>query len=151
MRDLDDTYLDIDELAKKIEKRIQELEAKERENKKEAEYHNDDVGKSIESIDEIIKEIDNRIAELEKEERELDIQDLTDKINSKLMVLDEVADDDLGKTRCDLEDISKQINETIKSLEAKKKEKKRKKAMYCDMARRKAKAGKKAPKNKENK
>ena len=129
MKDLDDTYLDIDELAKKIEKRIQELEAKEQEKVKKNEYHNDDLGKSIENIDEIIKEIDNRIAELEQEEKTINVHDLTEKINRKLMELDDVNEDDLGKTRYDLEEISKQINETITNLEAKKKEKKRKKAM----------------------
>lgn len=139
MKDLDDTYLDIDELAKKIEKRIQELEAKEQEKVKKNEYHNDDLGKSIENIDEIIKEIDNRIAELEQEEKTINVHDLTEKINRKLMELDDVNEDDLGKTRYDLEEISKQINETITNLEAKKKEKKRKKAMYCDMARKKQK------------
>ena len=144
MKDLDDTYLDIDELAKKIEKRIQELEAKEKEQKKEMHYHDNKIGKSVESIDEIIHEIDNRIAELKKEEEKIDIQELTNKINRKLMDLDDVVEEDLGKTRYDLEEISKQINETIKSLEDKKKEKKRKKAMYCDMARKKA--HKKTPK-----
>ena len=135
MGSLDDTCVDIDELAKNIEKRIQELEAKEKESKKEKEYHNDNLGSSIESIDEIIHEIDRRIAELEKEEENIDVQDLTDKINQKLMAFDEVEEEDLGKTRYDLEEISRQINETIKNLEEKKKEKKRKKAMYCDMAR----------------
>jgi len=138
MKNLDKTYYDIDELARKIEERIKELECQEEEKNKKEKYANEDLENNIANIDEIIKEIDKRIAKLEKEE-EIDVQDLTDKVNAKLENLDELdIDDDLEKTRYDLEEISKQINETIKALEKKKKDKKRKKAMYCDMARRNA-------------
>ena len=135
MEDLEKTSFDIDELARKIDERIKELEKLEEE-KKQEKYVNEDLEDNISSIDQIIKEIDRRIQELEQEE-ELNIDDLTSKINAKLESLDEFdVEDDLEKTKYDLEEIAKQINETIKMLEKKKKDKKRKKAMYCDMARR---------------
>ena len=150
MKDLDKTFLDIDELAKKIEARIKELEEKEKKEKKEKEYQNEDLGDNIANLDEIIKEIDKRIAELEEEEQ-IDIDELTDKVNAKLDALDDFeVEDDLEKTKYDLEEISRQINETIKKLEEKKKDKKRKKAMYCDMARRNGTFGKKTKKDKNN-
>ena len=141
MDSYDKTYLDIDELAKKIEERIKELEAQE---KKEAEvledYSNKKTEKSISDLDEIIRQIDERIAEFEEEEKknqekELDVEDLTRRINKKLDNLDDVVEEDLGKTLYDLSEISKAINETIKNLEAKKKKKKAMKAKYCAMAR----------------
>ena len=63
---------------------------------------------------------------------------------------DENTDDDLEKTKYDLEEIVRQINETIKVLEEKKKKKKRLKAMYCDLARRKEKKKQNNKKNKGN-
>jgi len=124
MKDLDKTFLDIDELAKKIEQRIKELEEKENQKNKEKEYQNAELGNNIANLDEIIKEIDKKIAEIELEEK-LDVQELTDKVNAKLAILNEFDDDDdLEKTRYDLEEISRQINETIKALEEKKKKEK---------------------------
>lgn len=140
MKDLNETYLDIDDLAKKIEKRIKELEEKESKKHKEKKYADENLGENIANLDEIIKEIDKRIQEIEEEEK-FDIDDLTNKVNAKLASLDDAVfkEDDLEKTKYDLEDISRQINQTIKSLEQKRKERKRKKAMYCDMARKNAK------------
>jgi chromosome segregation ATPase len=146
MDSYDKSYLDIDELAKKIEERIKELELQEQEeNKKYAkneEYTDKEVEESIQDLDEIIKQIDARIAEFEREEaakeKELNLEDLTKKINAKLAKLDDVVEEDLGKTLYDLSEISAAINETIKNLEAKRKAKKAKKAKYCDMARKNA-------------
>ena len=69
-------------------------------------------------LDEIIREIDARIAEFEKEEEEeeLNLEDLTNKINKKLEKIDDVVEEDLGKTLYDLSEISNAINETIKNL-----------------------------------
>ena len=142
---LDKSYLDIDELAKKIEERIKELELQEnKETKKDQvqeDYSDKDMEKSISDLDRIIKEIDARIAEFEKEEevkKELDIEDLTKKVNKKLEKIDDVTEEDLSRTIYDLSAISEAINETIKNLEAKKKKKKAMKAKYCDLARKKA-------------
>ncbi len=105
-------------------------------------------------MDLIIKQIDERIAEFEAQEKvekektvELDLDDLTRKINKKLEKLDDIVEEDLGKTLYDLSEISKAINETIKNLEAKKKKKKARKAKYCDMARKNA--NKKKPNKKK--
>ena len=157
MDSYDKSYLDIDELAKKIEERIKELELQEKEEKKKItmaeEYSSKEIEQSIQDLDEIIKQIDARIAEFEEEEKkkakpkELDLEDLTRKINKKLEALDEIEEDDLGKTLYDLSEISAAINETIKNLEAKRKKKKQQKAKYCDLARKKAsKSGKKSVK-----
>ena len=150
MEDFDKTYLDIDELAKKIEARIKELEEQDKKQKEEVEYVDKKFGEDIADIDEVIRQIDARIAELEKEEQKdlnLDIAKLTKKVNKKLECLDDVIEEDLGKTLYDLSEISKTINETIKALEEKRKKKKRQKAKYCDMARKKANVAK----NKKNK
>ncbi len=116
----------IDEIIKTIEKKMVDLE-----NKK----HERD---NITDLDEIIKEIDKKIDELEIEEKEkrIDIDLLNKKINNKLKESKEYSDDDLDRTIYDLSEIAKTVDKTIKQLEAKKKDKKRKKAMYCDMARR---------------
>ena len=116
----------IDEIIKTIEKKMVDLE-----NKK----HEKD---NITDLDEIIKEIDKKIDELEIEEKEkrIDIDLLNKKINNKLKESKEYSDDDLDRTIYDLSEIAKTVDKTIKQLEAKKKDKKRKKAMYCDMARR---------------
>ena len=143
--DSEKTYLDIDELAKKIEERIKELEKKDREVKEEVEYTNKETEKNISDLDEIIREIDEKIREIEasevKEETEtpkevnIDVEALMDKVNKKLETLDDVEDEDLGKTLYDLSAISDAINETIRNLEASKKKKKEKKAKYCEQAR----------------
>ncbi len=150
MEDMDKTYLDIDELAKKIEARIKELEEQDRKQKEEVEYVDKKFGENIADLDEIIRQIDQRIAELEKEEEDsirLDIEGLTKKVNKKLEKLDDVVEEDLSKTLYDLSEISKTINETIKALEEKRKKKKQQKAKYCDMALKKA----RQCKNKTNK
>ena len=146
MDSYDKSYLDIDELAKKIEARIKELEIQEKETKEEKEYSNKKIEKNIADLDEIIRQIDERIAKFEEEnskEKDLDVVDLTDKVNNKLAKLDEIADEDVGKTIYDLGEISNAINETIKKLEAKKKKKKAMKAKYCDLARKNKKCNKK--------
>lgn len=155
MEDLEKTFIDIDELAKKIEERILELEKESlvKENVVSEKYLNDNLANDIDDLTSLINEIDKRILELEVEEQEenieLDIKDLTEKVNLKLESLEEESfDDDLGKTLYDLNEISKIINETIKKIE-RQKEKKRKKAMYCDLARKKERALKN--KNKRNK
>ena len=115
----------IDDLINKIEEKIAYLENKEK--------NNDNY------IDDIIRKIDEKIAELEKEEcceKKFDIDKLTDKINTKIHELESDFDDELDKTIYDLSEISRTINATIMELERKRKEKKRKKAMYCDLARR---------------
>ena len=116
----------IDEIIKTIEKKMDDLE-----NKK----HERD---NITDLDEIIKEIDKKIDELEIDDKEkrIDIDLLNKKINNKLKESKEYSDDDLDRTIYDLSEIAKTVDKTIKQLEAKKKDKKRKKAMYCDMARR---------------
>lgn len=156
----DKSYLDIDELAKRIEERIKELEKVELEEKKllakNDEYANKKTEKNIQDLDLIIKQIDERIAEFEAKEKaekekpiELDLDDLTRKINKKLEKLDDVVEEDLGKTLYDLSEISKAINETIKNLEAKKKKKKQQKAKYCELARKNANKNKKTSKKKK--
>lgn len=146
MDSYDKSYLDIDELAKKIEERIKELELQEKEENEKIinkeEYSSKEIEKSIKDLDDIIRQIDERIAEFEKEEKmkekQLDLEDLTKKINKKLEKLDDIEEEDLGKTLYDLSEISAAINETIKNLEAKRKKKKQQKAKYCDMARKNA-------------
>ena len=153
MDSYDKTYLDIDELAKKIEERIKELESQEKPEKGNQdvevldEYFNKEMEKNISDLDDIIRQIDERIAEFEKEdksskEKELNVEDLTNKVNKKLEKLDDMKEEDLGKTLYDLSEISYAINETIKKLEEKKKMKKAKKAKYCDLARKNAKKNK---------
>ena len=144
--DSEKTYLDIDELAKKIEERIKELEKKDREVKEETTYTNKETEKNISDLDEIIREIDEKIREIEASEIKeeppkvtkevnIDVEALMDKVNKKLETLDDVEDEDLGKTLYDLSAISDAINETIRNLEANKKKKKEKKAKYCEQAR----------------
>ena len=149
MKDLNQTFVDIDELAKKIEARIKELEDEEKKEAAKKEYINDDLAEKMSDLDSVIKEIDQRISELEEEEK-VDIDELTRKVNARLASLDDVdIENDLEKTRYDLSEISKQINATIRALEKKKKDKKRKKAMYCDMARKNNKCKNKSCKNKK--
>lgn len=133
MEDFNKIKIDMDKLSAKIEKRIDELEVR---RKKEREYKDRKLEETITDLDKIIKEIDKRIHELDIEEKiSFGVDYLTEKVNKKLELLDNVSDDDLEKTITDLSEISKQINDTVSELERKKKEKKRKKAMYCDMAR----------------
>ncbi len=140
MDSYDKTYLDIDELAKRIEDRIKELEKKSVPLKGE-EYTSKKVEKNMSDLDDIIRQIDERIREIEKDQSKeinINVDDLTKKVNSKLSKLDDVSDEDAGKTLYDLSEISNAINETIKALEDKRKKKKQQKAKYCDLARKKA-------------
>ena len=138
MDSYDKTYMDIDELARKIEERIKELEKKDKEQKNKEEYSNEEVAQNIADLDEIISQIDERIKELESEDDFIDVDSITKKVNQKLAKLDEVNEDDLGKTIYDLSEICDAINKTIKTLEEKKKKRKEQKARYCDLARKKA-------------
>ena len=85
---------------------------------------------SNEEIDRLIGEIDNHLESLKQVKNEdtvdIDLEELTREMNHKL--------DGLDETLYDLSEISNMIKETLNRLE-KDKEKKRKKAMYCDMAR----------------
>ena len=144
MEDMDKTIVDIDELAKRIDERIKELEELNNiGNTKEEEYTNDTLGSDMSELTALIEAIDKRILELETKEQEVDfelnIEELTEKVNKKLdeLCFEDEKEEDLDKTFCDLNEISKIINDTIKKLE-KQKEKKRKKAMYCDLARKNA-------------
>ena len=154
MENMDKTFIDIDELAKRIDERIKELEEMNKPNvQEENAYTNENLGNDMDELNELIEAIDKRIMELEQEEEtrefELNLEDLTDKVNQKLDELDfkNETESDLDKTFSDLSEISKIINDTIKKLE-KQKEKKRKKAMYCDLARQKARKCKNNRKNK---
>lgn len=140
MEEMDKTFIDIDELAKRIDERIKELEEMNKASvKEEVTYTNETLGSDMDELNKLIEAIDKRIMELEQEEEkefEFDLEDLTNKVNQKLDELDfeNETEEDLDKTFYDLSEISKIINDTIKKLE-KQKEKKRKKAMYCDLAR----------------
>lgn len=127
---------DIDKIIKQVENKIKELE-KEKQKKQRKEN-------SIADLDDIIKEIDKKIQELDKDNKtkKIDINKLNEKINQKLSKLEDFEEDVLDRTIYDLSEISKTVNDTIKQLEKKKKEKKRKKAMYCDLARKNAKKNK---------
>ena len=77
MKKKDDVAIDIDELVKKIEKRIHELNKDD--DKKKSKLEN-----TITNLDTIIKEVDRRIAELEKKEEKkfsLDLDSINVKIN----------------------------------------------------------------------
>ena len=127
-------FLDIDELAKKIEERIRELEKKEGKNKEKV--VDDKTSSKMADLDQIIAEIDKRIRELENESiDEIDVNLLMDKVNRKLSKSGKETEKD---SLYDLDEITKAINETIKTLEEKRKSKKIQKAKYCDLARKKA-------------
>ena len=129
--------INIDDLVKKIEKRIQELEAEEKRKKER-------LDNTVTDLDAIIREIDARIEEMEREEnKSIDLDKISAKVNEKMSEIDDAKDAALEKTIYDLNEITKKINETIAALEKKKKDKKRKKAMYCDLARRNGKCNKK--------
>ena len=124
----DKTLFDIDELAHRIEARINELEAEKKKEEKEKPY---DLNALIADIDCKIQELDKKIA---KEEPFLDINKVTKKINAKLDHLDDEISDDLDKTISDLREINKVINDSMAKF-YRDKEKKRKKAKYCELAR----------------
>ena len=131
-------YLDIDELARRIEERIKALESNKNEKKEIKKETKKEVvidkktNEKLSDLDKILNELDKRIQELDKESvSEFDVNLLMDKINDKLS-LDEEEDNKIY----DLEEITNAINETIKALEEKRRKKKDQKAMYCDLARR---------------
>lgn len=143
MNSLDQKYIDFDELAKKIENRIKELEKNNPRDKNEVkiEFSDKKTQRHLSELDEIINEIDSRIDELEKQSAakvELNIDDLTDKVNNKLEELEYLEDDELDKTLTDLSNISNAINDAMRDMEAKRKRKKQQKAKYCDLARKRA-------------
>ena len=155
MEDIEKTFIDIDELAKRIDERIKELEELNNiGSTQEEKYSNDALGTEMDELNELIDAIDKRILELEEQEKEiefnLNIEELTEKVNKKLdeLSFEDETDEDLDKTFYDLNEISKIINDTIKKLE-KQKEKKRKKAMYCDLARKNARKNEKKKNNKK--
>ena len=137
----DEMYFDMDELAKKIEDRIKELEKNNVLKNDNVEYVSKRTKAHISELDEIIKEIDSRIEEFDNEKKEdvtINIDDLTKKVNKKLEKLDDVKNVDVSKTISDLSSISDSINEIIKNLEDKRKKRKQQKAKYCALARKRA-------------
>ncbi len=147
MDNYDETYLDIDELAKKIEMRIKELE-KNQSREERLEYANRKKQKPIMELDEIIKEIDDRILEIEQRtqnDSEVDIEYLTDKINKKLEKIEDNNEE--KKQEEDLSNIATSINDAMREFDLKRKIRKQQKAKYCDLARKRN----NALKNKYNK
>lgn len=130
---LDDTMFDIDNLAKKIEDRIMELEGK-----KEEVVDKEEIDKTIYDFGDLLNQIEAKIKEMEAyEEHKIDIDKVTEKVNNKLNYMLEFNDEEeLDKTLYDLSEVSSMINETIAKLE-KDKLKKEKKARYCELARQK--------------
>jgi len=89
------------------------------------------------NINKLLEDINVYMGKLEKEKSpkvEINLEEITKDINKKLAKLDDQKEDELEKTLYDLSEISAMIKKTIDKLE-KDKEKKRKKAMYCDQAR----------------
>ena len=142
MDEMDKTFVDVDELAKKIEERIHELENEKIIVNQENEYSDDILKDDIGELSQLIESIDKRIRELEEQELSevkekesftIDLDYLTEKVNEKLdsLSFEEEPKEDLERTLYDLTEISRIINETMEKLE-------RQKEMYCDMARKKA-------------
>ena len=133
-------YLDIDELARRIEERIKTLESRQPEEVEVKEEKKENIvdektDKKLKDLDLIIEEIDKKIKELDEDSiSDFDVDLLMDKINDKLSRDEEEANNVIY----DLDEITKAINETIKALEEKRKKKKAQKAKYCDLARKKA-------------
>ncbi len=131
--------IDVEELTRKIDESINRIE---NENKVDLDLSNEipDADTSLFSVEEIerlINEIDERLSTLKDSEDkvDLDLEALTQEINDKLDMLDEEpSEDNLEKTLYDLSEISNMIKEALSKVD-KDKEKKKKKAMYCDMAR----------------
>ncbi len=131
--------IDVEELTRKIDESINRIE---NENKVDLDLSNeipdaDTSLFSVEEIDRLINEIDERLSTLKDSEDkvDLDLEALTQEINDKLDMLDEEpSEDNLEKTLYDLSEISNMIKEALSKVD-KDKEKKKKKAMYCDMAR----------------
>ena len=134
-----DNEFDINELTKRIEESINKIE-KEQENEVDLSDEMPEADSSlfsVEEIDRLINEIDEHLSTLKDSEDkvDLDLEALTQEINDKLDMLDEEpSEDNLEKTLYDLSEISNMIKEALSKVD-KDKEKKKKKAMYCDMAR----------------
>ena len=137
-----DMELDVEELTKRIEESINRISRDETEEEDLTnELPTDEpLLYSPEEIDKLISDIDgylNSLKNYEKKDIELDLDELTKEINQKLDDLEEEpTEDNLEKTLYDLSEISSMIKEALAKVD-KSKEKKRKKAMYCDMARKK--------------
>ena len=141
----DDTMFDIDELAKRIEDRIKELEGT-----KEEVHEREDIDKTICDFGDLLSQIELKIKEIESyEENKIDIDEVTNKANAKLNYMLEFHDEnEFDKTLYDLEEISQMINEALVKLE-KDKIKKARKAKYCELARQKARKQRNAKKVKK--
>ena len=133
MEDNDNNMIDIDELAKKIENRLRELEETQQEEPKK-----ENIDKTIYDFGDLLNQIEAKIKEIEAyEEHKIDIDEVTNRANAKLNYMLEFHDEDeYEKTLYDLEEISQMINDALVKLD-KDKLKKQKKAKYCDLARKK--------------
>ena len=133
---LENTMIDIDELAKKIEERLKELnnEKQEAHEKKKIKA---DAKKTVDDFCNLLDDIEGKVKRLVEHEviDKLNIEDVTKKINKKL---DKVVNEneELEKTIYNLNEISMVVSETIKKLEKEKKKRERK-AKYCKLAREK--------------
>ena len=134
--DFNDDNLYVDELARRIEKRIREIDNKRIEESKnnQEEFMGERSKNKINDLDLIIEELDKKIKELDEENIcEFDVNLLMDKINSKLRVEEQKREEIYN-----LKEITEAVDEIIKDFEEKRRRKKEKKAMYCDLARKKA-------------
>ena len=133
---LENTMIDIDELAKKIEVRLKELN-NERQEEHEKKKIKADAKKTVDDFCSLWDDLEGKVKRLAEHEviDKLNIEDVTKKINKKL---DKVVNEneELEKTIYNLNEISMVVNETIKKLEKEKKKRERK-AKYCKLAREK--------------
>lgn len=143
----DDTMLDIDELTKMVEEKLQELD----ETKDEV-HERSEIDKTIYDFGDLLNRIEAKIKEIEEyENNKIDIDEVTNKVNAKLNYMLEFHDEDeYEKTLYDLEEVSQMINEALDKLE-KDHIKKAKKARYCDLARKNARKNNKISRKKEKK
>ena len=136
-----DNNFNIDELTKRIEESIKKLEEQD---KNQIDLSDeipteDEPMFTVEQIDKLLNDIDGYLSELSSKDDtiDLDLDALTNDINNKLDAMEEESNEaTLEKTLYDLSEISDMIKEALNKIN-KDKEKKRKKAMYCDMARKK--------------
>ena len=136
-----DNNFNIDELTKRIEESIKKLEEQD---KNQIDLSDeipteDEPMFTVEQIDKLLSEIDGYLSELSNKDDtiDLDLDALTNDINNKLDAMEEESNETtLEKTLYDLSEISDMIKEALNKIN-KDKEKKRKKAMYCDTARKK--------------
>ena len=100
-----DLSINIDDLVKKIEKRIEEINKEEE--KKKAKVEN-----TITNLDDIIKEIDRRIKELEEKEEKnisIDLDKINEKVNMKISKMQEASEEAIDKTIYDLSEITNDL------------------------------------------